>query len=336
MWPKHLFLMIPLLLTGAFSVVRADELPASAQPAAPTPHILKAASSQGYVDTFNRNDRELYPQHIPNKAAWGFLSSNVPLFECPDKDIEEIYYFRWWTFRKHIKSTPDGFIITEFLPPVGWSGKHNSISCAAGHHLREGRWLNDPRYLDDYSVFWFRKGGSPRTYSFWAADSVLARYQVTGDDRWAKALLPDLIKNYEAWEGDHRDANGLFWQVGSSATIGTTSVFKGNILAYTAITMNTGATLDGRALARNGAVALDGNTITVPTVVAPSVILVSAGVVTGSYTDAAGQSLDAATKTITVPVSGSMSMQFYRIRSGTALTITGISVSGGNVVITYN
>jgi hypothetical protein len=129
-------------------------------------------------------------------------------------------------------------------------------------------------------------------------------------------------------------AANISWQVGSSATIGTTSVFKGNILAYTAITMNTGATLDGRALARNGAVALDGNTITVPTIVAPSVILVSAGVVTGSWTDAAGQSLNLATKTITVPTSGSV--QFYRIRSGTALTITEISVSGGNVVITYN
>jgi hypothetical protein len=125
-------------------------------------------------------------------------------------------------------------------------------------------------------------------------------------------------------------AANIFWQVGSSATIGTTSVFKGNILAYTAITMNTGATLDGRALARNGAVALDGNTITVPTIVAPSVILVSAGVVTGSYTDAAGQSLNLATKTITVPASGSV--QFYRIRSSTALTISSITVSSGTVV----
>ena len=129
-------------------------------------------------------------------------------------------------------------------------------------------------------------------------------------------------------------AANIFWQVGSSATIGTTSVFKGNILAYTAITMNTGATLDGRALARNGAVALDGNTITVPTIVAPSVTLVSTGVVTGSYTDAAGQSLNVATKTITVPMSGNM--QFYRIRSSTALAITSITISGGNVVITYN
>ncbi|MCL7487699.1 MAG: ice-binding family protein [Desulfobulbaceae bacterium] len=58
-------------------------------------------------------------------------------------------------------------------------------------------------------------------------------------------------------------ANNIFWQVGSSATLGTTSVFKGNILAYTAITVMTGAVLTGRALARNAAVTLDSNTISV-------------------------------------------------------------------------
>ena len=55
-------------------------------------------------------------------------------------------------------------------------------------------------------------------------------------------------------------ARNIFWQVGSSATLETTSVFKGNILAYTAITVKTGARLDGSALARNAAVTLDGNT----------------------------------------------------------------------------
>jgi hypothetical protein len=54
----------------------------------------------------------------------------------------------------------------------------------------------------------------------------------------------------------------VFWQVGSSATIGTTSAFAGNILALTSISLTTGATLNGRALARNGAVTLDTNTIT--------------------------------------------------------------------------
>jgi len=55
----------------------------------------------------------------------------------------------------------------------------------------------------------------------------------------------------------------VFWQVGSSATLGTGTAFEGHILAKTSITMNTGATmLDGSALAENGAVTLDSNTIT--------------------------------------------------------------------------
>ncbi|MCW3064351.1 MAG: hypothetical protein JWN32_1523 [Solirubrobacterales bacterium] len=57
-------------------------------------------------------------------------------------------------------------------------------------------------------------------------------------------------------------ACNVFWQVGSSATIGSHSAFAGNILALTSISLTTGATLHGRALARNGAVTLDTNTIT--------------------------------------------------------------------------
>lgn len=54
----------------------------------------------------------------------------------------------------------------------------------------------------------------------------------------------------------------VFWQVGSSATLGTDTDFIGNIMAYTSITANTRATVDGRLLALNGAVTLDENTIT--------------------------------------------------------------------------
>ncbi|HEY0029769.1 MAG TPA: ice-binding family protein [Bacteroidia bacterium] len=56
-------------------------------------------------------------------------------------------------------------------------------------------------------------------------------------------------------------ASNIFWQVGTSATFGTTSVFKGTIMAMQSITFNTGATLDGRALARSGAIVMAGNTI---------------------------------------------------------------------------
>jgi Ice-binding-like len=56
----------------------------------------------------------------------------------------------------------------------------------------------------------------------------------------------------------------VFWQVGSSATIATSTTFIGNIMALTSIAMQTGATLNGRALARNGAVTLDTNRIIQP------------------------------------------------------------------------
>ena len=174
--------------------------------------VLKSETFKHYIDAFNEGDHELYPAYITNGAAWGFLKSNIPLFECPDKDIETTYYFRWWTYRKHIKQSPDGFVITEFLPDVPWAGKDNAIDCPAGHHLYEGRWLADDQYLDDYSMFWFRKGGEPRRYSAWLADALWSRYLVNGNAILVKELLPDLVQNYEAWEASHLGTNGLFWQ----------------------------------------------------------------------------------------------------------------------------
>ncbi len=56
-------------------------------------------------------------------------------------------------------------------------------------------------------------------------------------------------------------ACNVWWQVGSSATLGTGTVFAGNILAYESITMNSGASMFGAALARNGAVTMDANSI---------------------------------------------------------------------------
>src|SRR4029453_11508190 len=54
---------------------------------------------------------------------------------------------------------------------------------------------------------------------------------------------------------------GVFWQVGSSATLGTTTAFTGNVFALESITMNTGATSDGALFRRTGAVTLDSNVV---------------------------------------------------------------------------
>jgi hypothetical protein len=64
-------------------------------------------------------------------------------------------------------------------------------------------------------------------------------------------------------------AANVFWQVGSSATLGTSTIFNGTIMALASVSVNTGAALNGRALARTGAVTLQGNAMTVPASLPP-------------------------------------------------------------------
>ena len=181
--------------------------------------ILKKSDFKHYIEEFNRQDTlDLHFNAVPgttmisNNQTWDFLEANIPFLECPDQDIEEVYYYRWWTFRKHIKKTPEGFIITEFMPNVSWAGKYNSIPCAAGQHFREGRWLHDPKILRDYGEFWLRKGGDTFRYSTWIADSYLQLQMIHPDDSLLFSILPDLIANYKEWEKLRRDPDGLFWQ----------------------------------------------------------------------------------------------------------------------------
>ena len=183
-------------------------------------NFLEKADFRYYIEKFNTQDTlnlhlDVVPETrmITNEASLDFLEKNIPYFECPDKEIEEIYYYRWWTFRKHIKQTPQGYIITEFMPFVPWAKKYNTIPCPAGHHVREGRWLNNQNIIKDYLIFWLKKGGDPYSYSFWISDSFLQYQMVHPDDSLLTGLLPDLIANFNEWEKRRRDIDGLFWQV---------------------------------------------------------------------------------------------------------------------------
>ncbi|MGA2114755.1 MAG: hypothetical protein ABSH56_08400, partial [Bryobacteraceae bacterium] len=112
---------------------------------------LQPEQYRHYVEAFNRDDPEGRTNLIANVEAWDWMKQDIPFFESSDKSIEEMYYFRWWEFRKHIRQTPAGFVITEFLPDVPWAGAQNTVSASAGHHFYEGRWLRDPEYLREYA-----------------------------------------------------------------------------------------------------------------------------------------------------------------------------------------
>ncbi len=167
-----------------------------------------------YVEKFNQQDEEIKIQSISNEKAYAWMKENIPLVECPDPEIEETYYFRWWVYRKHIKHTPEGYIVTEFLPDVYWAGTYNSINCAAGHHIYEGRWLrNGKKYMEDDIRFWLKGSGDVRSYSTWIADAIYQYCLVRGDFQIAVELLPQMKENYRQWEKDHQQESGLFWSV---------------------------------------------------------------------------------------------------------------------------
>ncbi|HOR96888.1 MAG TPA: hypothetical protein PLZ74_00775 [Kiritimatiellia bacterium] len=155
-----------------------------------------------YVRGFNKFDNECVTNAIPNSDAERFLSENVPLFACPDKDIERTYYFRWWTFRKHLRHGTGVWTVSEFLPKVGWSGKDNTIVCPAGHHFLEGRWLRDPKYMTDLARFWLTDKECTHRwqYSSWLYTGVCKFAAVAGKEALADELLDAAVAYFERWE----------------------------------------------------------------------------------------------------------------------------------------
>jgi len=179
--------------------------------------VLKAEKFKHYVDYFNKMENENMVQAIPNDSAWPWMVKNIPLFECPQKDFEQIFYYRWWTLRKHIKKTEQGFVFTEFLVPRTYADKYNLISSALGHHIYESRWLHDKQYMDDNLKTWYRGNeGKPlkklRFYSGWNTDAIYNRYLVNADKKFVVDLLPDLKADYAGWEQEKKLPNGLYWQ----------------------------------------------------------------------------------------------------------------------------
>jgi hypothetical protein len=203
-WAAPSLLLAALIMTA--KVVAADHV------------ILRADDFRHHVDRFTAAESETVVNLVPNSAAWPWIVDNAPLFDCPAGEFEEIYYFRWWIYRKHIRATPDGRVLTEFLTPVNHAGPHNTVACALGHHLAEGRWLRDQAFLDEYARFWFRSGpnGGPaehfHKFSSWAAAALYERALVTGNRQFLIDLLDDLAADYRVWETERRTADGLFWQ----------------------------------------------------------------------------------------------------------------------------
>lgn len=171
-----------------------------------------------YVDYFNHMEDENIIQAIPNAEAEAWMQRNIPLFDCPDKQIEEMYYYRWWTYRKAIRQTPVGWGINEFLVDRSYADKYNMIACALGHHIMEGRWLRDTSYVAQNVNLWLRGGenGGPMrridTFSSWLPYAMWQMSKTLGSASWMERYNLDLQADLRRWEQTNAYGDGLFWQ----------------------------------------------------------------------------------------------------------------------------
>jgi len=201
------FALCMMLAAGHVNVVIAQHKPL----------ILRAELMKQDIEAFNALDAEDVKNFVVNADTYDWLSAQIPLFECPDSAIQKIYYYRWWTLRKHLKKTPRGYVFTEFITPMKHGGKYNAISSGLGHHIYESRWLHNQDFAERYIDFWLdedKTSGKPHFHNFssWIDDAVYQLFLVNQNRQFLKKNLSALDEDYRLWEKERQNSDFMFWQ----------------------------------------------------------------------------------------------------------------------------
>ena len=226
------------------------------------PTVLSTDILPAYADRFAADEKAFYaldteerkaPQpDITNEDAANWMAENIPLFDCPDEDFREIYYFRWWSLRKHIKRTPVGWGMTEFLVPRSYADRYNLIACAIGHHVMETRWLRDTTYMHQILRTWYYGNNGQamakmNKFSSWNPHAIYEAFKVQGDTTFLLSLRPRMEEEYARWKSTNRLANGLYWQ-GDVQDGMEESISGGRKKQYARPTINSYMTANAKAL----------------------------------------------------------------------------------------
>lgn len=148
---------------------------------------------------------------MTNDAAMAEILRSAPQLDCENATLERVFAQRWRSFVGNLVPSPYGTLVTEFRQP-GPGRAFGTVNAAAGHHILEGRWLGRTDVIEDYIRYWYTAPeAEPHRYTEWIAWAA-GEYARThrGWDRLA-GLLPGMVANYRAWEGDSRHGSGLYW-----------------------------------------------------------------------------------------------------------------------------
>lgn len=154
---------------------------------------------------------KLAADYFKEDAQW--YLSNIPFFECSDKQMEQVYYYRWKLYKAHIRNTgDDSHIITEFIDHVAWDrDPYCTINAASMHHIAEGRWLKDSRYVNNYIHYLYQQGGNNRRYSESIADAAWGHYLVTANKNFISRQLDSMKSIFNQWNDYWEPDKQLYW-----------------------------------------------------------------------------------------------------------------------------
>jgi len=150
-------------------------------------------------------------QYFQEDSQW--YIDNIPFFECSDKQLEQVYYYRWKMYKAHIRNVGDNsYVITEFINHVAWDREpYCTINAASMLHIYEGRWLKDDRYINSYINYLFQNGGNNRHYSESIADAAFQNYLVNADSSFLMQQLDSMKRMYNEWSDHYDSSKNLYY-----------------------------------------------------------------------------------------------------------------------------
>ena len=179
-------------------------------------------SSQDPVRPYPLPDSFLSSTSILNHSSYvdGFdeqqwYLDNIPFVDFPEPMVQEIYYYRASVLKRHLAYTHEGhgWIFTEFIQPVPWSSKFQTIPDSAPHQIMEARWLRDPSYVKDVIQTYTRGGVETLagvTYTHYLHRSFLEWAEATGDVDFLTSQLDGMIQMYYLWNSTQDNTTGLY------------------------------------------------------------------------------------------------------------------------------
>ena len=160
----------------------------------------------GYLSTTSILDHLSYVNQFDD-PQW--YLDNIPFIDLPDKSIQDVYYYRASVIKRHLKFAHEGhgWLFTEFIHPVAWTSKLQTIPDSAAHQILEGRWLRDPSYTKTLISLYMRAGVealSSISYTHYVHRAIYEHAQATGDTSFLVSHLDGMIRTFNLWKHDNR------------------------------------------------------------------------------------------------------------------------------------